>query len=70
MTLPFKVIRSFKATYAISGREHEFKPGDVISCDTGQAGQTVTIEVDNTLFLVDRPTFSSSCIFKNEGPPL
>jgi len=66
MTLFYDVVRAFKATEAISGRERLFEPGFVISCDTGQSGPTLTFEAHTTLFLVDRSTFKTCCKFKND----
>jgi hypothetical protein len=63
------VVRQFRAKSAISGVEHEFEPGDAILCESGQTGATVTIEADKSFFLVDRQTFETSCVSKNEGTP-
>jgi hypothetical protein len=67
MPQKYIVTRPFKATSAISGREREFKPGDWFLCDSGQRGETITIEVDLSLLLIDRKTFETCCKFKNEG---
>jgi hypothetical protein len=66
MTARFNVLRTFEATEAISGRERRFKPGDLVTCDSGQRGSTITIEADTILFLVDRSTFEACCEFRNE----
>jgi len=39
-------------------------------CDSGQRGATVTIEIESSLFLIDRTTLEACCEFKNEGPGL
>jgi hypothetical protein len=67
MVLEYMVTRPFTATSAISGRERQFEPGDSFLCDSGQSGATVTIEVDLSLFLIDRKTFETCCKFMNEG---
>jgi hypothetical protein len=67
MMQPYDVIRTFEATAPISGRRRRFEPGDVIAYEMGQRGPTVTIEVDASLFLVDRTIFKTCCKFKNAG---
>jgi hypothetical protein len=67
MTQPYDVILAFEATAPISSRKRRFEPGDVIEYDLGQRGPTVTIEVDASLFLVDRTTFKTCCKFRNQG---
>jgi hypothetical protein len=67
MMQPYDVIRAFEATAPISGRKRRFKPGDEIAYDMGQRGPMVTIEVDASLFLVDKTTFKTCCKFKNVG---
>jgi hypothetical protein len=70
MLLLYTVTRAFKATNPISGREHEFHSRDTFVCDSGQTGDTVTIEFEDSLLLVDRSTFERCCKWKNEGVPL
>jgi hypothetical protein len=70
VTLPYLVTRTFEATHAISGRQHRFLPGDTLLCDTGQTGQTITIQFEESFLIVEHSTFKSSCIWKNEGVPL
>jgi hypothetical protein len=75
MTLLYEVVKPFKATTAISGRERCFEPGETFSCDSARPGENVVIEVDVSseaalLFLVDRATFKACCEWKNEGAPL
>ncbi len=67
MTALFDVVQPFEAREAISDRLHRFEPGEVVTCDSGRKGPTLTIEADTILFLVDRSTFDRSCKFKNEG---
>lgn len=69
MTLLYGVIRPFKAMTAISGRERQFQLGETFLYDTGQAGTTVTIEADKSLFLVERSIFETYCTFKGEFAP-
>jgi hypothetical protein len=69
MTLQFTVVLAFKANSAISGRERQFEPSETLLCDTGQNSENVTIEVDKSLFLVERRTLEACCKFKNEGAP-
>jgi len=63
----YSVIQAFKATEPISGRERQFGPGEIVLFHTGQAGSTITIEVDSSLYLVERSIFKTCCRFKNEG---
>jgi hypothetical protein len=64
MTLEFDILRAFEATEPISGRRRRFNLSEVVTCDTGQAGTTVTIEADTILFVVDRSTFKVCCKFR------
>jgi hypothetical protein len=67
VTIDYDVLRAFEAIEPISGRRRRFNPTEVVSCDTGQAGTTVTIEADAILFLVDLATFKACCKFRNQG---
>jgi hypothetical protein len=67
VTQDYRVLRAFETTEAISGRKRRFEPGAAIKYDTGQAGPTVTIEADLSLFLVDRSTFETCCKPNYEG---
>jgi hypothetical protein len=67
MTLLYSVRHSFKATDPISGREQSLEPGDTLTCDTGQKGTTILIEINGLSFLVLRATFKACCEFKNQG---
>ena len=67
MTRAFSVVHAFNATNAISGRQREFKPGETLLCDPGQADGTVTIEIQKSLFLVERSIFETCCKWKNDG---
>jgi len=69
MTLLYSVIQPFKAMTPISGRERQFQPGETFLYDTGQTGAIITIEVDKSLFLVDRSIFETCCTFKGESAP-
>jgi hypothetical protein len=62
MKVPFLVVTAFKATAAISGREQLFEPGDTFVCELGQNGEVVTIEVNHTLFPINRSTLDDCCI--------
>jgi hypothetical protein len=63
MNQPYTVIRPFKATQPISGREQWFQAGDEVTLAPDQAGPTVTIEVGGTFYLVSWSTFTSCCKF-------
>ena len=67
MTRAFSVVRPFKATNAISGREREFKPGETLLSDPGQGDGNVTIEIEKSLFVVERSIFEACCKRKNDG---
>jgi hypothetical protein len=62
----------FLGTNAISGRVRRFKLGETLVCDAQSRGgdASVTLEIDATLFLVERSIFKKCCVFKNEGAPL
>jgi len=68
MTLLYSVRQAVKATDPISGRQHSLEPGDTLTCDAGQTGTTILIEINGLSFLVERATFKACCEFKNEGP--
>lgn len=67
MKLFYSVHHAFKATDPISGREQSLEPGDTLTCDTGQTGTTILIEINGLYFLVQRITFNACCEFKNQG---
>jgi hypothetical protein len=67
MVQPYDVVRGFTASEPISGRQHQFKLGDQVSCDLGQVGATTVVEAHLTLYLVDRATFEECCKFRNDG---
>jgi hypothetical protein len=52
---------------AISGRERAFKPGETLLSDSGHSDGTVTIEMDKSLFVVERSIFETCCKRSNEG---
>jgi hypothetical protein len=70
MTLLYNVRRSFKPTDPISGRGQSLEPGDTLTCDTGQTGTIILIEINGLSFLVQRATFKACCEWKNEGAPI
>jgi hypothetical protein len=61
MILLYLVTRAFSATNPLSGREHEFCPGDTLECDSGQSDDVMTIQFEQSLLLVERSTFESCC---------
>ena len=63
----YEVIRPFEATTAISGRERQFLPGETSACDLGRPGESIIIEAEEFLLLVDRVTFKACCKWKNGG---
>ena len=67
MTGAFDVINGFKATNVISGREREFKPGEKLKSDRWQTDGNVTIEIDNSFFLVKQSIFLKCCMRNNDG---
>jgi hypothetical protein len=70
MTGAYSVVHGFRATNAISGHEREFKPGEIVVSYPGQTNETVTIEIDNSFFVVGRSIFEASCKWNNVGAPL
>jgi hypothetical protein len=67
MNQAFSVIKKFEAKEPISGRDHQFELGDRILCDTGQEGPTIAIELEWSLFFLERSVFKDCCRWKNEG---
>lgn len=60
----YKVIRPFAAAAPISGSQREFRPGEIIVCDTKQSGSTLTLEAEgafSAFFLVERSVFEACC---------
>jgi hypothetical protein len=69
-THQFSVVRAFKATSVISGRERQLKPRDTLLSDTPQIESMVTLELDKSFFLVERAIFQACCKWENVGGPL
>jgi hypothetical protein len=65
-----EVIRPFRVMAGISGRERQFLPSETLVCDPALSGETIIIEADGFLLLVDRATFKACCKWKNEGQPI
>ena len=71
MTLAYSVTREFYGTNAISGRVRRFKLGETLACDVNQSSDAhVTLEIDSTLFLVERSIFDTCCVYNYVGGPL
>ena len=62
----FNVVNGFKATNVNSGREREFKPGEKLAGGE-QTDGNVTIEIDNSFFLVELSVFEKCCKRNNDG---
>jgi hypothetical protein len=67
MTGAFNVINGFKATNVISGGEREFKPGEKLASGSRRTDGNVTIEIDNSFFLVKQSIFMKCCKRNNHG---
>ncbi len=67
MTQSYEVVEEFAAKEAISGRVHRFRPGDSVTTELGQDGDTIVVELDSTFFLVERPIFKACCKFQSAG---
>jgi len=67
MQLLYRVVRPFAAKAAISGRQREFVPGETFFVDSGQADESVLINADEFLYIVNNVTFQTCCIFQGEG---
>ncbi len=48
-----------KRINVISGRERAFKPGETFLSDSGQSDGSVTIEMDKSLFVIERSIFEN-----------
>ena len=70
VTAAYAVLRTFKAKVPISGRERQFEEDETITYKAGQTTATVTFAFEGAFYLVDRSTFKSCCVFKNERIPL
>jgi len=46
MTLSYSVRSAFKAMDPISGRERSLGLGDTLTCNTGQAGESILVKVN------------------------
>lgn len=66
MTLAYEVFAPFLAAEAASGNERKFQPGEVIQYDESQREPTVTIEFENSQFLLDSSTFEQCCKLKDQ----
>ena len=69
VTAAYAVVRTFRAKAPISGRERQFEEDETITYQAGQITATVTFAFEGAFYLVDRSTFKSCCVFKNESIP-
>jgi hypothetical protein len=69
VTATYAVVRTFKARTHISRHERQFEQDETITYEAGQTTATITFEFDGVLYLVDRSTFKSCCVFENESTP-
>ena len=69
VTAAYAVVRTFKAKAPISGHERQFEEDEIITYKAGQTTATVTFAFEGALYLVDRSTFKSCCVFKSESIP-
>jgi hypothetical protein len=69
VTAAYAVVKTFKAKVPISGHERQFKENETITYKAGQTAATVTFAFEGAFYLIDRSTFKSCCIFKNESIP-
>ena len=67
VTAAYAVVRTFKAKAPISGHERQFEEDETITYKAGQTAAAVTFAFEGALYLVDRPTFKSCCVFKDES---
>lgn len=66
MTLAYEVFAPFVAAEAASGEERKFEPGEIILYDDSQRQPTVTIEFQDSQFLLDSSTFEQCCKFRDQ----
>ncbi len=66
MTLAYEVFAPFVATEAASGKERKFQPGETVLYDDSQREPTVTIEFQDSQFLLDSSTFEQCCKFRDQ----
>jgi len=69
VTATYAVVRKFKAKAPISGRERQFEEDETLTYKAGQTTAAVTFAFEGAFYLVDRSTFKSCCVFKNESIP-
>ena len=67
MNQTYSVIQPFTATEPISGRERQFKVGDMLLYDMSQTGPSVLIEFEWSRFMVERSIFTTCCRIVNSG---
>ena len=63
----FDVVHPFKAANVFSGREREFKSGEIVSSESGLNSETVTIEIENSFFVIERSTLDACCKRRTDG---
>jgi hypothetical protein len=61
MVSGYIVVQPFQAVKPFSGAERQFVPGEEFSCDSGQHGESVTIEFDRTLYVIDHTILKNCC---------
>jgi len=69
VTATYTVVIKFKAKAPISGHERQFEEDETITYKAGQTTAAVTFAFEGAFYLVDRSTFKSCCVFKNESIP-
>ncbi len=54
--------QQFEAANPISGRRRRVQPGELFFADLWQQGQMIVVELDESLWLLDRDTFERCCV--------
>jgi hypothetical protein len=58
----YRATREFEVTSPVSGRKRRTMPDDIFFVELLQHGPTVTIQIDESLWLVERTIFEQCCI--------
>jgi len=62
----FSVVYAFRATHVVSGRVRDFNPGETLLSDTRRTDWIAIVEIEQSLFEVERSIFEDSCKRKND----
>lgn len=58
----YRAVRQFDAVNPVSGRKRQIMPGEIFFAELLQHGPTISIKLDESLWLVEREVFKQCCV--------